>query len=37
LYQLFKEKWDHHHLEDWQEYTLQDLKLRIEGRVPFDI
>jgi Ser/Thr protein kinase RdoA (MazF antagonist) len=37
LYQLFKEKWDHNHLEDWQEYTLQDLKLRIEGRVPFDI
>lgn len=29
LYTLFLEKWDLHNLEDWQSYTLEDLKERI--------
>ncbi|MGD6856022.1 phosphotransferase enzyme family protein [Bacillus infantis] len=35
LYQLFHRKWDKAHLEDWQEYTLQDLKRKIKDREPY--
>ncbi|MGG3560757.1 phosphotransferase [Neobacillus rhizosphaerae] len=35
LYVLFIEKWDLHSLEDWQAYTLKDLKHRIEEQIPY--
>ncbi|MCP1160938.1 phosphotransferase enzyme family protein [Bacillus infantis] len=35
LYQLFRRKWDKAHLEDWQEYTLEDLKRKIKNREPY--
>ncbi|RYI28483.1 hypothetical protein EVU96_15070 [Bacillus infantis] len=35
LYQLFDRKWDKAHLEDWQEYTLQDLERKIINREPY--
>jgi amicoumacin kinase len=28
-------KWDKAHLEDWQEYTLQDLARKIRNREPY--
>ncbi|WP_413299356.1 phosphotransferase [Bacillus sp. 1P10SD] len=35
LYVLFLEKWDQHNLADWQAYTLEDLKHRIEEQIPY--
>jgi Ser/Thr protein kinase RdoA (MazF antagonist) len=35
LYTLFNKKWDLENLESWQEYTLKDLKLRIEKDIPY--
>lgn len=35
LYVLFLEKWDLHSLADWQSYTLEDLKYRIEEQIPY--
>lgn len=35
LYVLFIEKWDFPNLEDWQAYTLNDLKHRIEEQIPY--
>jgi amicoumacin kinase len=35
LYILFNEKWDFHHLEDWQAYTIKDLFYRIENDIPY--
>ncbi|SDN29399.1 phosphotransferase enzyme family protein [Bacillus sp. OK048] len=35
LYTLFMEKWDTKNLEDWQEYTLTNLKNKIETGEPF--
>jgi amicoumacin kinase len=35
LYQLFDRKWDKAHLEDWQEYTLQNLERKIRNREPY--
>ncbi|WP_442599102.1 phosphotransferase enzyme family protein [Neobacillus sp. D3-1R] len=35
LYTLFNEKWDMEHLEDWQIYTLSNLKERIEREIPY--
>ncbi|MDN3015945.1 phosphotransferase [Paenibacillus sp. BSR1-1] len=35
LYVLFLEKWDLQHLEDWQTFTLKDLKQRIEDKIPY--
>lgn len=35
LYQLFKEKWDIHHLAEWQCYTLQDLEEKIKSKYPY--
>lgn len=35
LYHLFLEKWDLDHLEDWQMYTLSDLKSKIENGIPY--
>jgi amicoumacin kinase len=35
LYQLFMRKWNIEQLEDWQAFTLTDLKRRIESREPY--
>lgn len=35
LYVLFLEKWDMNHLEDWQKYTLTELKQNIENGSPY--
>jgi amicoumacin kinase len=35
LYVLFLEKWDMDKLEDWQEYTLANLKNNIEKNIPY--
>jgi len=35
LYRLFNEKWDMEQLEEWQVYTLNDLKYRIENDIPY--
>ncbi|MDQ1145893.1 Ser/Thr protein kinase RdoA (MazF antagonist) [Bacillus sp. SORGH_AS 510] len=35
LYMLFLEKWDLDSLVDWQVYTLEDLKYRIEDQIPY--
>ncbi|WP_028402647.1 hypothetical protein [Ectobacillus panaciterrae] len=35
LFTLFHEVWDFAHLQDWQTYTLQDLRHRIKHRVPY--
>ncbi|MFP7298080.1 phosphotransferase enzyme family protein [Neobacillus niacini] len=35
LYTLFYEKWDLENLEDWQNYTLTNLKRKIEGGKPY--
>jgi amicoumacin kinase len=35
LYSLFLRKWDMDSLEDWQTYTLRDLKERIEKETPY--
>jgi amicoumacin kinase len=35
LYTLFLEKWDLLNLQDWQEYTLIDLKNNIESEKPY--
>lgn len=35
LYQLFLKSWDSSNLEDWQEYTLNDLKDKIKSRAPY--
>ncbi|MEH7439684.1 phosphotransferase [Neobacillus drentensis] len=35
LYVLFLEKWDLHSLAEWQAYTLEDLKHRIEEQIPY--
>ena len=35
LFALFKEKWDVDQFEDWQKYTLNDLKFRIENEIPY--
>lgn len=35
LYRLFLQKWDLTQLEDWQSYTLDDLKEKIENQVPY--
>ncbi|MGG1678598.1 phosphotransferase enzyme family protein [Neobacillus sp. NRS-1170] len=35
LYVLFLEKWDLQHLEDWQAFTLKDLKQKIEDKTPY--
>jgi Ser/Thr protein kinase RdoA (MazF antagonist) len=34
LFTLFNEKWDLEQLEEWQIYTLNDLKFRIENEIP---
>jgi amicoumacin kinase len=35
LYTLFLEKWDLENLQDWQEYTLSNLKNNIESENPY--
>lgn len=35
LYVLFLEKWDLENLEDWQAFTLEDLKHKIENNLPY--
>lgn len=35
LYALFLEKWDLNHLEEWQEYTLADLRKNIKSSTPY--
>jgi amicoumacin kinase len=35
LYTLFLEKWDLENLEDWQEYTITNIKHNIESGIPY--
>ncbi|HDX9589850.1 TPA: phosphotransferase [Bacillus pseudomycoides] len=35
LFTLFHKVWDTNNLEDWQAYTLQDLRHRIEREIPY--
>lgn len=35
LFTLFHEVWDAENLEEWQAYTLQDLRHRIEHEIPY--
>jgi Ser/Thr protein kinase RdoA (MazF antagonist) len=35
LLHLFYKKWDIQNLQDWQSYTLKDLKYRIENEIPY--
>lgn len=35
LYTLFHKKWNLHLLEDWQNYTLSDLRYRIENEIAY--
>lgn len=35
LYQLFLQKWDLDHLEEWQKFTLDNLKNAIKNQVPY--
>ncbi|MBP0724775.1 phosphotransferase [Bacillus sp. RG28] len=35
LFTLFNEKWELEQLEEWQKYTLNDLRFRIENEIPY--
>jgi amicoumacin kinase len=35
LLKLFHQKWNFHNLEEWQQFTLVDLKYRIENNIPY--